>query len=159
MPGTYDKIAVVTANGSANTYTFSSIPQTYTDLVFITNATNAQNGGNVSALFNSDSAGNYSRTFFGGDGVNPFSGKQSNAGAIFGGGTSPSGAFVKMCVFNYSNTTTFKTVILEQVEPFRLNAALAGLWRNTSAITTVQIVTQSALNAGQILTLYGIKAA
>ena len=159
MPSTYDKIQVITANGSASTFTFSSIPQTYTDLVLIANTINGQSGGNVSIRFNSDTGSNYSRTFFYGDGSSAVSGRASNAAQIDGGGTNPNGAFVKWDVFNYSNTTTNKTVIIKQIETSRLVAAAVALWRNTAAITTLEVTTQSALYSGQVLTLYGIKAA
>lgn len=160
MPATYDKIGVVIANGSANTYTFSSIPQTYNDLVLIINTINSQSGGNVSIRFNGDSSGNYSRTFFYGDGTTAVSGRDTNSGSMLGGATHPNGAYVAWDIFNYISASTNKTVLEQHIEASRLVAAQVGLWRNTSAaISTIEVTTQTALNSGQVITLYGIKAA
>jgi hypothetical protein len=159
MPATYDKIEVITANGSASTYTFLSIPNTYTDLILVANTVNAQTGGFVALNFNSDTGGNYSRTFFYGDGTSTISGRGTNATRIDAGGTNPNGAFASYSIFNYSNTTTNKTVLAQHLEPSRLVAGVVAVWRNTAAITRIDVSTQSALSAGQVLTLYGIKAA
>jgi hypothetical protein len=158
MPATYDKIAVLTANGSALTHTFSSIPGTYTDLILIINSAGSLTGGNMNITFNGAATG-YSRTFIYGDGTSAVSGRDSNATVLSGGGTNPNGAFVKWNIFDYSNTTTFKTVLMNQIEATRLVVAEAGLYRSTSAITSLAVNTQAAISAGQVLSLYGIKAA
>jgi hypothetical protein len=158
MPVTYDRIAVVTANGSATTHTFSSIPQTYTDLVLIGNLTGGGVGSNTWITFNGATSG-YSRTFMYGDGSSAVSGRASNAARIEGGGTNPNGAFTTWNIFNYSNTATFKTALFQQTEGTRLVARGAGLYASNSAITSLEVSTQQAISAGQILTLYGIKAA
>jgi hypothetical protein len=71
-------------------------------------------------------------------------------------------------IMNYSNTTTYKTSLTRQntVDAADYNGTLTavGLWRSTSAITSVAIqLTRggSAYNftSGSIFTLYGIKAA
>jgi hypothetical protein len=160
MPKTYEPIQTITANGSASTFTFSSIPQTYTDLVIIANTINGQSGGFMYATFNSDTSSNYSRTFFYGAATTAASGRTTSSNRLDGGGTNPDGAFVKWDIFNYSNTTTFKTVILQHMEATRLMAAMIGIWRaSPAAISTIEITAQAALYSGQTLTLYGIKAA
>jgi hypothetical protein len=156
---TYTPIAVITANGSSNVYTFSSIPQTYTDLVLVMSLQNGQSGGAVSVRFNSDTSSNYSRTFFYGAGTTAASGRASSVAQLDGGGTNPSGSMFQWNIFNYTNTTTFKTCLGKHIEPTRLLGALAGLWRKTpEAINAIEVTTQSALYAGQTLLLYGIKA-
>lgn len=63
---------------------------------------------------------------------------------------------------NYSNTTTYKTVLAKASLPSTEVVARVGLWRSTSAINTVQIKGNGAGNllaAGMTATLYGIKSA
>jgi hypothetical protein len=158
MPATYDKIAVLTANGSSLTHTFSSIPGTYTDLVLIINSAGSLTGGNMNITING-AATNYSRTFLYGDGTSAVSGREANQTVLAGGATNPNGAFVKWNIFSYSNTNTNKTVLMNALEGTRLVVVEAGLYRSTSAITSVAVNTQAAISSGQVLTLYGIKAA
>lgn len=155
---THVALATVTADGSLTSYTFSNIPQTYTDLVLIIEGKNSQSGGNMSIRFNGDTGSNYSRTYFYGDGTSVASGRASNATALDGGGTSPSGSFVRWEIFNYASTSMQKTVLEHHVEPARLVARQVGLWRSTAAITSIQVTTQAALNSGQTISLYGVKA-
>ena len=61
---------------------------------------------------------------------------------------------------NYSNTTTYKTVLSRGNNASNLVEAFVGLWRSTSAITAIDIKTQSGnFSIGSTFTLYGIKAA
>ncbi len=60
---------------------------------------------------------------------------------------------------NYSNTTTYKTVLSRCSNPTGGTLAVAGLWRSTAAITSITL-TPTAGNwlSGSTFTLYGIKA-
>jgi hypothetical protein len=64
---------------------------------------------------------------------------------------------------NYSNTSTYKTSISRSGNPASEGTdVIVGLWRNTAAISTIDIVTLSGgtqFVAGSIFTLYGIAAA
>jgi FlaG/FlaF family flagellin (archaellin) len=63
---------------------------------------------------------------------------------------------------NYSNTTTYKTVLgRSNVQDFRV-ASIVGLWRSTSAINTISLRSDNAsynFTVGSTFTLWGIKAA
>jgi hypothetical protein len=61
---------------------------------------------------------------------------------------------------NYSNATTYKTALARTSED-GVAAAYVGLWRSTSAITSITIDKGSSDNfaSGSTFTLYGIKAA
>ena len=62
MPATYQPIETQTVSGtSTSTVTFSSIPQTYTDLVLVSAITQSADVSNY-LRFNSDTGTNYSRT-------------------------------------------------------------------------------------------------
>jgi hypothetical protein len=63
---------------------------------------------------------------------------------------------------NYSNTTTYKTALLRSnlaTGTYPGVDAFVGLWRSTSAITSITILPASNnLLSGSTFTLYGIKA-
>ena len=73
---TYKPIATTTLGSAAASYTFSSIPSTYTDIVLIFGGS-MSNFGNLRIQFNSDTGNNYSFTRLLGDG----SGAQSDRGS------------------------------------------------------------------------------
>jgi len=65
---------------------------------------------------------------------------------------------------NYSNTTTYKTLLTRANQASNGVDACVGLWRSTAAINAVSIATtayggSSSVQTGSIFTLYGIKAA
>jgi hypothetical protein len=61
---------------------------------------------------------------------------------------------------NYSNTTTNKTVLGRSSAASGFVEAAVGLWRNTSAITSITATTGGqSYQTGSTFTLYGIKAA
>ena len=61
---------------------------------------------------------------------------------------------------NYSNATTYKTVITRASNANNGVDAVVGLWRNTAAITSINVFLGTGnLDTGSTFTLYGIKAA
>lgn len=157
---TYTPIQTYSASGSQNSITFSSIPSTYTDLVIIS-------AGNTASLttvirFNGDTGTNYSRTILRGNGTTADSIRQTNQEFItLDGSYSQPGQNFIINIMNYSNSTTYKTALT------RSNNAGAGLdqgvgmWRNTAAITSVEVRNSGATNytTGTTFTLYGIAKA
>lgn len=169
MPGTYEPIATNTLGSAAASVTFSSIPSTYTDLVFIVNTTNSASTNQPYIQFNSDTSGsstNYSTTSLRGDGSSAASGRHSNFFAWYpvpGPGVGTNGNFEPWIIniMNYSNTTTNKTAISRFNNAISYVTANVHLWRNTAAISTITITMESSatFNTGSTFTLYGIKAA
>ena len=166
MTTTYEKIATNTLSGNATSYTFTNIPNTYTDLVLISSALGQTGVSFIEILqFNGDTGNNYSNTFAGGYVTSSGSNRNTNAPYIFVAHLS--GWFttgIPMTgithILNYSNTTTNKTVLSRGGSPATDSAIMAGLWRNTAAINSIKIALQSNTNlqAGSTFTLYGIKA-
>lgn len=155
MTVTYDSIATQTLTSSAGV-TFSSIPQTFTDLVLV--ATGRESvGGYFKINFNGDTANNYSRTILRGNGTSAVSARASNEPALYPDFNTSSAVIIN--IMNYTNATTFKTV-LWRVNDSVLVGAQANLWRKTpEAITSIAIA--SSAGGGTItgtFTLYGIKA-
>lgn len=153
---TYTPIARTTLS-SAGSVTFSSVPQTYTDLVVVVNVTASQNAVNGGLRFNNDSATNYSSTRINGDGTSVTSTRDSNDDVLRTGVVSTNSVVISH-IMNYANTTTNKTVLSRGSGANDRLAAFVGLWRNTAAITTVT-VTNLNYPAGTTFTLYGIAAA
>ena len=168
---TYTPIATTTFASSASSYTFSSIPTTYTDLVLVVvPAQGAPTGsspllqvGNGSV----DTGTNYSYTSLRGNGTSATSIRDTNLSNIPEPLTGMSGNLGEYQIIyqlmNYSNTSTYKTIL------FRLGSlnatypgtvATVGLWRSTSAINTIKFyVSGTGMSIGTTLTLYGILAA
>ena len=163
MASTYEPIATQTLGGAASSVTFSSIPASWTDLVIIASGLGSGNTG-VGMQFNSDTGTNYSATFLEGNGSSASSERQSSTNYIRVAwnalwDTSTVSNLV-INIQNYSNTTTYKTSINRANNAGRVTGATVGLWRSTSAITSVKLEAVSANFAtGSIFTLYGIKAA
>jgi hypothetical protein len=161
MPATYDSIATTTLGSSATTYTFSSIPQTYTDLtlIFAGSATN-----NINLRFNGDTGSNYSTTRLTADGSGVGgvgSDRFSNATFIIGP-YDPGTVQVSIWqIMGYSDSTKNKTAFAKGGGSTQGVAMDVGLWRNTNAITSVTVHIDGAysMGAGSIISLYGIKAA
>jgi hypothetical protein len=160
MPSTYDKIIAYTAPSTQNSYTFTTIPSTYTDLVIITAGTTSAISG-INLQFNSDTGSNYSRTALYGTGSAVGSVRSSNAVQIGTGTLSTGQGVSRINVINYSNSTTNKTTISRTDLPSDELSAIVGLWRNTAAINTIKVFADAGVNfnTGTTFTLYGIKAA
>lgn len=163
MAATYEIIATTTLGSSAATITFSSISATYTDLVIIAQMKNSGAGGDFLAYFNSDTGSNYSRAILGGNGSTAYSARSSSASnARFNYSepiTSDGNTIFRIDVMDYSNTTTYKTVISRGDRAVNSTVAIVNLWRSTSAINNIQFFTDTTnFAAGSIMTLYGIKA-
>lgn len=162
MPKTYEPIQRQTAGASVSSIVFTSIPQNYTDLILICNY--AFTGTtNILGQFNGDTGTNYSWTYLEGYSTTVTSGRGNNSASAnlgYSNANQPSEAIIQFA--NYSNSTTFKTSIARQTQYITNNYAslTAGLWRNTNAITSINVFCGSGtITAGSLFTLYGIKAA
>jgi hypothetical protein len=158
---TYSTIATTTLGSAQASYTFSSVPSTYTDLVLIVN-------GSMSALqnigveFNGDSGSNYSFMRIYGDGSSALSDAVSNLAFSYLGIAGTGQSNLVASIQNYANTTTFKTSLGRGNAPADgYVSTYVSTWRNTSAITSVKVRTAGAgtLSSGMVITLYGIASA
>ena len=160
MTATYEKIATNTLGSAVNTVTLSSIPATYTDLVIILNVSVTSNDS-LGFRFNSDTGTNYSTTTLFGNGTT--AGSNRNTGLTFAVGSIINSANHTANVYqinNYSNTTTFKTMIARESVATNTAQSSVNLYRSTSAISSITCFTQSSTNftIGSTFTIYGIKA-
>jgi hypothetical protein len=172
MATTYEPIATTTLGSAQASYTFSSIPATYTDLIIVASLKADSTTVATPALrFNSDTSTNYSATWVYGIGSGSGSSSRgSNATYLYTGDysvgvTSANPTTFITHIFNYANTTTYKTVLSRNNQITASGGetgATVGLWRKTpEAITTILYTSTNGANyaAGSTFTLYGIKAA
>ena len=168
MAATYEPIATATVSGSSTTkITFNSIPSTYTDLVIVANPATGSGTGAIKLTYNNDStSGLYSTTRLYGDGSSASSNRISNQNDIdfnyVATINSTLGNSTMICsIQNYANSTTNKTCLIRANASAYGTDALVGLWRNTAAITRVDLTLfySSNYKADSTFTLYGIKAA
>jgi len=158
---TYTPIANTTIGTAVASYTFSSISGSYTDLVLIYSGSITTGAGNGYVRFNGDTASNYSDTYLYGNGTTAGSGRTSSSTVLYCFNTSTTQENAILNIINYSNSTTYKTVLSRANESATLTAVYVGLWRATPApITSILIATDtSTFVAGTSFTLYGITAA
>ena len=159
---TYEPIASQTLGSAAASVTFSSIPQGYTDLVLVVTGTITVSDTSISLRFNNDTGNDYSSTFIYGDGSSAVSGRntsQTNLPALGRlGNTTIGNAIVQ--IQNYSNATTNKTVLGRGGVTSSTVFATVGLWRDTSAITSIVVAPEGfsgSFNSGSTFSLYGIQ--
>lgn len=171
---TYVALDKVTLGSAQTSVTFSSIPSTYTDLILLCNVQSASgasgNSVRCNLQFNSDTSTNYSTTRILGNGTSATSNRDSNraqideaaASSTFGSGEFSPSIFH---IMNYSNTTTYKTVLqrngnVANTEYKEVGSAVS-LWRSTSAISTILVKggggnASVGFAAGSTFSLYGI---
>jgi hypothetical protein len=176
---TYTKIASTTYASAASSYTFSNIPQQYTDLILVTN-TRAQTGQasydiRIYLNLNGDmSSGLYHGTVMYGTGVNIASYRETGRNQVDNTkqtSTQSSGEFSPFIynIMNYSNPNIFKHVIQRANTSLNTESTYNGpglgitTWRNKAPITSIIVQAAGGASngfaAGSTLTLYGIKAA
>lgn len=169
---TYVPISTYTAPANTvNNVVFSSIPQTYTDLRLVISGRGIASTTVEDVWFYATPyATDQSFTYIQPSGSAITAGRVTNVnqttiGAI-PSGTATSGIYsnIVLDLFNYSNTTTFKSYIARNTNDMNGSGIVfltTGLKRNTSAVTSLVIFPSASTYwaAGSVFTLYGIKGA
>jgi hypothetical protein len=170
MSRTYEPIASTTLGSATATISFTSIPSTYTDLVVVL-FTGTTHGDNevMQLTFNSDTGSNYSMTRLYGNGSSAVSDRFSSQTYIDAGFMPQANPGI--CIINvmsYANTSVNKTCLISAETINSTNTSAnrrivireVGLWRSTSAITSMTFDFASGnFQSGSTAALYGIKAA
>ena len=166
---TYTPIATTTLSSATSNITFSSINGSYTDIILVCQFSGASSGQSPYLQINSDTGTNYSGTLLTGNGTTAASSRYSSDTQISDnskGISTTAGANIITWHFqNYSNTTTYKTVLFRTTAldgaSYQGVTAGVGLWRSTNAITSIKFYLSGSVNlaSGTTATLYGITAA
>jgi hypothetical protein len=161
MPATYEPIASISPSAAAQVE-FTSIPGTHTDLVIVYALTHSAGNLDMLMQFNGDTATNYSLTVLTGNGSAAASARFSTRSSIIIDynaypGTSAQ-AINTIQIMSYANTNVYKTSLNAAARAGTGVDRVVGLWRSTSAITSV-LLTAGAGTITGTAALYGIKAA
>jgi len=159
MAITYEPIASIKLTSTAS-IVFGSIPQTYTDLVLVTNLKlNAST--DVDIRLNNDTGTNYSFTGLYGTGSAAGSTRSINLNYMrldYYGYADTTFGQINIANFpNYTNTSVYKSVLARSNNANNGVGVNACLWRSTAAITSISLV--GTYDADSTAILYGIKAA
>lgn len=170
MANTYTLIASNTLSSSAASVTFSSIPNTYNDLVLRCSTRDTINSYNYTIAVGG-AAGSYSETVLFAETTTPGSTSTSNTDP-FGttsyllgnasGDTANTFGSAEMYLPNYTSSTNKPVSIVSVRERNIANglglSLLAGLVRYTSAVSSITIASAgSSFEVGSSFFLYGIK--
>jgi hypothetical protein len=162
-----DKATVTTATPSI---TFTGVSSAYTDLIIVASIKAESTTIATPALrFNGDTTSNYSATWLYGNGTTALSSRASTqtylyTGDYVAGVESTNFSTFISHIMNYSNTTTFKTVLSRNSQINSADGetgATVGLWRKTpEAISTILYTSTNGANfaVGSTFSLYGIRA-
>ena len=152
---TYVALDTKTLASTTTSVVFTSIPQTYTDLIIVFSGTVATLDNN-NITFNGDTGSNYSTGRITGTNSAGTTSRGSNLNAIQCGeiGTSQSSDIIQ--IQNYSNTTTNKMVMHRSGNTTQFLKFSLGMWRNTAAITSITITNGGVFTVGSTFTMYGI---
>jgi len=165
---TYVALQTQTLASSASSVTFSSIPQTYTDLVLELQCGYVSGTHYAIIRMNGDSSGNanYGNTFLAGNGSSASSGRNGGLSGVYtsygfqGDTTLNFNATVHF--MNYSNSTTYKTTLTrDNLASAGTEAVVCCRRTDTNPITSFIITPDSGASflAGSTFTLYGVAAA
>lgn len=172
MALTYDLISTQTTTTATSSVTFSSIPQTYTDLVVVVrHKHNTLTSNSLGFRLNGDSGNTYSWTYYYDNGTTAtgnLSGRNVNYNAAYPAwfvtaGTTE-GALTTIQLLDYSNTTYYKSYI-SRGNAVSTNTTYPGVemnvgaWQGTSAITSIEFLVGGDFASDSTFSIYGIKAA
>ena len=169
MPDTFVKIASVTVgSGGASSASFSSIPATYTDLVIKASTRSSRSATNAEFFvrFNGVTFSGSYRLLQGNGSAAASSSGSSGLAGVTDAATNTANTFgsAEIYIPNYASSNN-KSYSIEALEEENSSAVtymymIAGLWSNTSAITSIELYPEGSTNWVQYstFTLYGIKS-
>ena len=164
---TFTPITSTTLSSDQPSFTFSSIPSTYTDLVIVTNNRLTSTGLGFLLNINGGSTSlSYQRG--GSDGATTFTSNITDRIDITGVGSGAgAGLFAThiLNVMSYANTNGYKTILFKSNNAS--NSSVPGFvifgvgnWHSTAAINAITFIPAAGnIASGSIFTLYGIAAA
>jgi hypothetical protein len=167
MANTYTLIDKTTLTGTQSSITFTSIPNTFTDLVVLLSVRSNRSFTNDSLGIkpNGSTSNRSGRTLLGdGSSASSTTTTEEIAYAALTGGTATSNTFSNIAIYcpNYTSSN-FKSMsadgVMENNATFSGSSLNAFLWSNTAAITSLEFTsaTGNSFVSGCTAYLYGIK--
>lgn len=178
MALTYDPIATVSLSG-VGTYTFTSLPQTYTDLRLVATTGYDSGGGGLNIRVNGNTASNYYQMYY-------YASQVTNTNVLSNGfGTIPTTTTFSPAIaepnvsssplsvhivdfFNYANAylasaniknVSRQTAITDIASNYAYIYHSQMAWNQTAAISSITIFQTGNFNANAKATLFGIAKA
>ena len=163
--GAFESIASAAGTGSSGTITFNSIPSTYQHLQ-VRLFSIAASGG-YAMRFNSDTANNYARHNFGGNGSSVFASGTATTNMMFVGDDSATsyGSVMIIDIHDYASTSKYKTIRSFFGHDRNGTGSVylySGLWMSTSAVNSLSLGVGNfggTFSTSTVAALYGIKGA
>lgn len=161
---TYTLLDSVTLASSAASVTFSSIDQSYGDLVLVVEASSNSSAAGFYGRYNGDTGDNYHTVFAYGNGSSTSSGTRSPRESIYDFGyhaTSGGNAVSIIQIMDYSATDKHKSALHRNNDASERTYMVASRWANTAAITSITMYLFSTwqFESGSTFRLYGIAKA
>lgn len=164
---TYSQIFTTTLASAANNITFSSIPNTYTDLVLMGNIVPVNNGtaylgvrvGTGNTL---DTGTNYSQqqVVFTNSACSAYQTFNETAVEVIGNQFQTNGTFtVRVDLNSYAATVAWHPIQTKISIQDNTSRQSLAIWKNSSAINTVSLLNtagNNCLGIGSTISLYGI---
>jgi hypothetical protein len=164
--GAYDSLATVTLSTTASSITFTGIPSDYKHLQIRAIQATTTTDDDIECRFNSDTGSNYSVHRLRGNGSAASADGYANV-TQFEVGRSPSAAStfgpLVFDILDYANTNKYKTgrsLFGSDGNGSGWIMLSSGNWRNTAAITTIQLRPSAGGNtftANSSFALFGVK--
>jgi hypothetical protein len=161
---TYQLISSYTVtSGGTSSVTFSSIPQTYTNLIIQGSIKSVRNDSNdwMRININSGTTANVSVNIIGdGNGPSAYGSSSPQEFSIEGGNSNTTNVFGSFTLLfgNYSNTSFSKTLNVETVTEESVSVGYANLFASsfntTSAISSINLYPQYSSSIAQYSTFY-----
>ena len=168
MPVTYNLIASNTLSSAAASVTFSAIPGTYTDLVLKVSSRTTSTGSRLFGVrYNGSTTTVYSYTELQGDGasatssrINNNNGDETTNAQPNANDTTNTFSSIELYLPSYTvsqNRVASIDTVQETNATTAYRKAHASLYRDTTAITSLDFYTSGNFVAGSSFFLYGIK--
>jgi len=170
MATTYELIAKQVLGSTTATVTFSAIPQTFDDLLLLASVRGNRTTATVTQttlvdVYPNGSTSNLSARWIYGDGSSAASTSNASHVYVFGASNSANWtantfASIEVYIPNYAGATNKSisaTSAVENNNAGAFMAAIAGLWADTSAITSIELDPAYDFLSGCTFYLFGIK--
>ena len=159
---TYTPLATVTADGSTDSYDFTSIPSTYRDLILVFSGGVTTGIDDLMLRLNNDSTSSiYSYVVMEGNGssASSFTDTRNNLTLTAGTNIGTGQSTIIVQIMDYSASDKHTTVLSRHNNTSAEVNAFAGRWANTAVVNQVNVFAPAYdFSSGTTISLYGVKA-
>jgi len=158
MPtNTYDVIQSYTLPSNAASFTFNTLPITYTHLRLVSvSPAVSSTAGRTAVRFNGDSGSNYHYLQIGSSNTSTTSDTADGVTYCMTGYTNGSNNMQVAEIHGYQSTSFNKSLYSHHGDTYPEVGFMVSTWNNTAVITSIQVFCLGTLAAGTNITLYGI---